>query len=296
MELDTKRIGERIRLLRLKQGMTQKSLAGEHMTRNMLSLIENGQAAPSLSTILYISDRLKVPAGYFFAETDEEEQRYHKMMVISEIKHLYSAGLYRECEQQIQDTVSVFNDDEIAFLSARCYLQTALQYAASYELKSASAHLKLAADAVQKTIYADENLKAAIIFYKELFSLLPNVSEFPEKLTDLRYASAFVPVEMLHYFSALRIVTKNPQLLSSRDFHHASLYDRHLYALHLMTCGQLDQAVKVLRDLINAASLPFFMRYRICCDLEEAANVTGDFKIAYNAARKKLDLIEAAKH
>ena len=34
-------VGEKIRDLRLSRGMTQKELAGESVTRNMLSLIEN---------------------------------------------------------------------------------------------------------------------------------------------------------------------------------------------------------------------------------------------------------------
>ena len=41
-------LGARVRELRLKRGMTQKELAGGHITRNMLSLIESGSASPSV--------------------------------------------------------------------------------------------------------------------------------------------------------------------------------------------------------------------------------------------------------
>ena len=54
-------IGEKIRELRVAKLMTQAELAGTHITRNMLSCIENGSANPSLSTILYIAGRLNVP-------------------------------------------------------------------------------------------------------------------------------------------------------------------------------------------------------------------------------------------
>ena len=57
-------IGEKIRELRVAKLMTQAELAGSHITRNMLSCIENGSAQPSLSTILYIAKRLNVPAGF----------------------------------------------------------------------------------------------------------------------------------------------------------------------------------------------------------------------------------------
>ena len=44
MELQAKKIGERVRQLRIRRNMTQKELAGEQMTRNMLSLIEKSGA------------------------------------------------------------------------------------------------------------------------------------------------------------------------------------------------------------------------------------------------------------
>ena len=66
------KVGQRIRELRLRRGLTQKALAGEQMTRNMLSLIENGLASPSIANIRYISGQLGVPMGYFFAESNEE--------------------------------------------------------------------------------------------------------------------------------------------------------------------------------------------------------------------------------
>ena len=46
-------LGNKIRTLRKKQNMTQSELAGEHITRNMLSKIENGEALPSLDTLFY---------------------------------------------------------------------------------------------------------------------------------------------------------------------------------------------------------------------------------------------------
>ncbi|MBQ8005809.1 MAG: helix-turn-helix transcriptional regulator, partial [Clostridia bacterium] len=57
-------IGEKIKNLRTSKLMTQKELAGEEITRNMLSQIENGSASPSLQTLRYLAARLGVPVGY----------------------------------------------------------------------------------------------------------------------------------------------------------------------------------------------------------------------------------------
>ena len=71
-------IGEKIRSLRVAKLMTQSELAGNQITRNMLSSIENGNAQPSLTTILYIAERLNVPVGFLLAE-EGDEIVYQKM-------------------------------------------------------------------------------------------------------------------------------------------------------------------------------------------------------------------------
>ena len=53
-------VGLRLKELRLRRGMTQKELSGDRITRNMLSLIESGSASPSVSTLLYLAERLEV--------------------------------------------------------------------------------------------------------------------------------------------------------------------------------------------------------------------------------------------
>ena len=71
-------IGEKIKQLRQAKLMTQAELAGNHITRNMLSSIEHGTALPSLPTAIYIAERLNVPVGYLLADKGEE-LAYRKM-------------------------------------------------------------------------------------------------------------------------------------------------------------------------------------------------------------------------
>ena len=56
-------LGEKVRQLRLGLGMTQKDLAGDRITRNMLSQIESGAAQPSMKTLQYLAERLGVSAA-----------------------------------------------------------------------------------------------------------------------------------------------------------------------------------------------------------------------------------------
>ena len=64
-------IGDRIRRARQEAGLSQRQLCGDIITRNMLSLIENGGAVPSLQTLTALARRLQKPVGYFFGESPE---------------------------------------------------------------------------------------------------------------------------------------------------------------------------------------------------------------------------------
>ena len=61
-------LGQRLKQARLEAGLSQRQLCGDLITRNMLSLIENGSAQPSMDTLRVLSARLGKPMGYFLEE------------------------------------------------------------------------------------------------------------------------------------------------------------------------------------------------------------------------------------
>ena len=61
-------LGQRLKQARLDAGLSQRQLCGDTITRNMLSLIENGSASPSMETLRYLASRLDKPMGYFLEE------------------------------------------------------------------------------------------------------------------------------------------------------------------------------------------------------------------------------------
>lgn len=61
-------LGQKLKQARLELGLTQRQLCGEVITRNMLSLIENGAASPSMETLRYLAGRLGKPLSYFLEE------------------------------------------------------------------------------------------------------------------------------------------------------------------------------------------------------------------------------------
>ena len=75
-------LGEKIRAARLGAGLSQRQLCGEEITRNMLSLIENGSARPSMKTLEYLARKLGKPLSYFLDAHAEEKQTLGESWVL----------------------------------------------------------------------------------------------------------------------------------------------------------------------------------------------------------------------
>ena len=288
MTTHDKRLGERIRELRLRLGITQKELAGDRITRNMLSLIESGNASPSVSTLLYIAERLGTSAGYFFTSTEADEGRYFKISVIDELKEKFRGKKYRECQTICTSVPHSAWDDELSYLAAMSYLYTALECAEAFDMVHAADDLTMAQMHAANSIYADTNFTAALEFYGELFRTVC-ADTVSDRLCDYRMCGSFVPVAMVRYFTVLSAVRAGRS--DEESFENHPFYARHIRAVSLLNEEKVQEAGKLLRELSLDPGLPYYMKYRVLCDLEEAANVTGDFRLAYSSSRRKLDLI-----
>lgn len=298
MTAHDRKLGERIRELRIRLGITQKELAGDRITRNMLSLIESGSASPSVSTLLYIADRLGTSAGYFFSATEADEGRYFKISVIDDLKARFREKKYRECLEICESVPASARDDEISYLAALSCFHTALESAEAAVMTDAQSFLTRAQVYAKNSIYADSSFYSAIEFYSELFrSLCSDV--IPEQLCDFRVCGPFVPASMIRYFCLLRQSDIPAERISSDHFPDDPRYDRHIRAVRFLADGRTQEAGKILRELSLDPTLPYYMKYRVLSSLEESANSIGDFRTAYSASRRKLELIDkyrSAKH
>lgn len=292
MTTHDKKLGERIRELRLRLGITQKDLAGDRITRNMLSLIESGSASPSVSTLLYIAERLGTPAGYFFTSTEADEGRYFKISIIDDLKTKFREKKYRECEEICESVPPSARDDELSYLAAMSCLYTALESAGIFDMADASASLAQAKQYAADSLYAAGNFLSALDFYGELFRVVCS-DAIPEKLCDYRMCGSFVPVSMIRYFAALNSIGTGVD--SVPPFPDEPYYERHIRAAALLAEGRMQEAGKLLRELSLDPELPYYMKFRVLSGLEKTADEIGDFRLAYSASRRKLELIEKCR-
>src|SRR5918998_5868043 len=59
-----RRLGERLRQLRVSAGLTQTELAGDRFSKEYVSQIERGKTRPTSETIAWLANRLGVDAGF----------------------------------------------------------------------------------------------------------------------------------------------------------------------------------------------------------------------------------------
>lgn len=74
-------LGQRIKKLRVEKGMTLVELAGDKMSKGMLSMIENGRANPSMESLKFIACQLGCDPQYLLGNPtpDELKNLYNKI-------------------------------------------------------------------------------------------------------------------------------------------------------------------------------------------------------------------------
>lgn len=286
-------IGERIRELRISKLMTQSELAGNQITRNMLSCIENGSANPSLSTIIYIAGRLNVPAGFLLAE-EGDEIVYRKMSNLSNIKRAYTAGDLRGCRSLCISTCPE-PDDEINLLLANCDAGIAVEEFWNGKLRSACRFFDEALSYAEKSIYPTETIEAEARLY---FRYMERISHTlysdmldEEKSLHIQKASAFSA-----YLAALEAMDVEDDsavdaFLQTAD--PTTFFSIHLRIRTMMRQKDFKTSHKALLQLLNAETpLNKIELYTVLCELEVCCRESEDFKGAYNYANEKLALLE----
>ncbi len=117
-------LGQRLRQLRIEQGLSQRQLCGDVITRNMLSQIENGTARPSMDTLSYLSARLGKPVSFFLEEAGAQTPN---LAIMEQARIFYVQKDWTKLLSQLQqyrDGDGLF-DEERWLLQALCLMELA---------------------------------------------------------------------------------------------------------------------------------------------------------------------------
>ena len=267
-------LGEKIRALRKRRGMTQRELAGDCITRNMLSSIENGSALPSIGSLLYIAEKLEVSPAYFFDDSERPQSELESTLCA-----LYNEGEYEKC---ISAGTSLPASVSGSIL-AQCCLNIAVSDMLAMRDKSARESLLLAKE------YCESSADITDTVYNIVMCLLRMQGEsFDTELDEI--SSATLPSYRALASNFYMFLIANATACRDADeLCRSSLYGLHLSARAEMTAGNHDSAKQILKiamDKLDTATEPA-LAYMICDDIEKCAAADGDYRLAYEASHRK---------
>ena len=287
-------IGEKIRELRIAKLMTQAELAGDHITRNMLSCIENGAAMPSLSTICYIAGRLNVPVGFLLAE-EGDELVYRKMNSMSNIKRAYTIGDWQGCRSLCLSGCPE-PDDEISLILADCDVGIAISEFWRGKLRSSCRFFDEALSYAEKTLYQTGHIEAqARVFfhYMERISstLYSDMLDDNKSAPEYTFESSFSGY--VKALDALAIGDERTASVYLSTIDEVSFFAKHIQISMLMRSMQFDRAKERLLYLLNSeVPLNEIELYTVLSDLEICCRETEDYKNAYHFSSERVQLLE----
>ena len=290
-------IGERIRELRISKLMTQADLAGDYITRNMLSCIENGSANPSLSTIIYIAGRLGVPAGFLLAEQGDE-MAYRKMSNLSNIKKAYTTGDVQSCRSLCLSGCPE-PDDEISLLLANCDAEIAAEEFWNGKLRFSCRFFDEALSYAEKTIYSTDAIEAEIRVYFRFMERISHTlySDLLDEEKVLNVKSNSIISQYLDALDALdngNIKIAEALINQLAQTGKNSFFEAHLQSKLLILQKNYKQAQKALQQLLQDDETPLnkIELYTVLGDLEICCRESEDYKNAYRYASEKVELVE----
>ncbi len=277
-------LGEKIKAARQVKRITQAQLAGDRLTRNMISRIETGTANPSLDTIRYLADRLALPVSYLLSN-DDDLLFYEKKEKMSVIYTAYAAKDYSYCIEKI-DSLSGL-DNELAYLLTLSLFERGRRNVVRGSLQSALSDFKRAEESIKLTVLDTVHISTVLKMYKSIASNIQapllefDGGEYIDGLYDTFDYEIYRYLMQDYDFDfkgeSLRLHAAAKKLMRERKYSEA------------VTC-LLDASEKMLTDGYNS-----FIVFGIYTDLEQCYKQLFDFENAYRYASKRMSMLEGFK-
>ncbi len=287
-------IGKKIKALRIEKLMTQSELAGNEITRNMLSRIENGAAQPSLDTLCYLATRLNVSPGFLLAE-EWDEQIYLKHNEIRGIKKAFLGEDYRICRDICQKSDSA-DDDEIQMILAECNLAIGMEEFCRGNLRVCCGYLDEAIEVCGKTLYRTDSIVATVgMYFRYMRRLSATLSSNVIDEGEVNVYPAMTD-EFCRYAYVMELDERDISLPSGDEslfWKNGSPYFLHLEARRHMKNGAYRESYEILKEiLLGESAVPQPVLYYVFCDLEICCREIEDFRGAYEYSIDKLELLQ----
>ncbi len=263
-------IGTRIRQARQELGLSQRELAGEDMTRNLLSALEHDRAKPSVDTLMVLSQKLHRPVGYFLGEEESEKRGEN---ALHQAREAFDQGDWAKCRTYLEQLSGEENGDrERTLLLALTLKHQAQEAWKEGRIPYARTLLEQAEEAGKSHPYLEEG------FFWELSLLRGNLAQTPEERANALQAldgdevlllRGKVAVEAQDWDNALRYL----QGMDHRQGQWYWLMGQTLFAL-----GNYAQAAEAFHQVEDTMGQPVWKQLQACYA------ALGDYEKAYRYA------------
>ena len=282
-------IGEKVKNLRTSKLMTQKELAGDIITRNMLRQIERGSALPALQTLIYLANRLGVPVGYLVSDSEANETFYKKYTSYQNIIESYKSGEWAICRDLCLSCLANKGDNEITYMLAQSSMRLGISYFSEGKLKNAVKMFEEAIDNSAYTVFDTGGILSCISAHATIMALIsPSlVLEVPESEKSETVCTSDICklTDIIKGKTELRNIPKETEWSTPNYYHFIN-------AKALIENGNYGAAVSLLSHVCEDDRLPRPLTYLALDAYEKCCKETNDYKGAYEVSQAKLQLFE----
>ncbi len=285
-------LGKNIRDMRRKIGMSQSQLAGDYISRNMLSMIENDRADPSVKTVQYLADRLSVPVSFLFDKcTDIFEARCQ--FLLPKIRSLFSERKYTACLSECSKLGGSQND-ELEYIITVCYYHIGIEACSRFSLSEAidafQSALQHANHTVLDTSFHEEICQSSIAWIQKMMATetiyypIPILSH-PDSISRF-YAWILPHIQILPEKFTLQCMESDlPFPFAARQ---------HILAVIMMQNGEFEKALEALL-LAQREARTDLERCFILTDLETVYTKLQNYELAFRVSDERQNYIRRVK-
>ncbi len=301
--VEIKQIGERIKAERKARGMTQSELAGDGITRSMLSLIESGTAIPSLVTLAAIAKRLGMTIGELTDSTEEKERS-------AAIKRIKEAAKRKDYEKVIEYIKESEMDPETTELGREILIKAGDEAYSTGKITKACGYYETAEGIFGET--EESRTKKGMILLSESCTESEKRSRYINEAPEELFKAVFSRKDGEIYVYACRLLLGVKGRSYSVPDEHIEEYRKKLETMiEGMEDGVYKEHIKAKLEIAGAdyitaknrltgvieknKKLVPTVQYDIYGDLEICCKCCGDFENAYKYSGKRLELQKRIK-
>ena len=275
-------VGEKIRLRRKELGLTQREVAGENMTRNLICRIERGDCLPSLDSLSAIAKALSVPVSYLVSEEDDFTA-FAVGAMLPDLREAYASGRFADVMTLIGKLPPEGVADEVAYIGAAAALGLAERSMREGNLKKIPEYVEAAKDYAKKTVLPTDWILARA----ELCRAVAKSPESPR--WEVRREEYLASAEKAIGYNDYLYLTDETGIACNRES-----INLHRQAREMLANRRYREALTTLLALEEKKSTgeltPYFL-YRIYSDTETCYRELGDFEMAYRYSSKRVSLL-----